>query len=98
MFFLPLTPFAGIDIDWEYPGAGDRGGAPEDIPNFVLMLKTLRETFKAAGREYGITLTIPSSFWYLRWFDLPGLLKYADCKSPYQSLIVKILTYIRAQL
>jgi hypothetical protein len=41
------------------------------------MLKTMRETFDAAG-GYGITFTIPSSYWYLRWFDLPGLLQYAD--------------------
>ncbi|KAL4861996.1 hypothetical protein BDV12DRAFT_203444 [Aspergillus spectabilis] len=25
-----------------------------------------------------ITFTAPSSYWYMRWFDLPGMLKYAD--------------------
>ncbi|KAK2013706.1 bacteriodes thetaiotaomicron symbiotic chitinase [Colletotrichum eremochloae] len=71
--------FDGLDIDWEYPGAGDRGGRDEDTANFVLLMKTLRNAFDAAStRHLGLTFTIPSSFWYLRWFDMPGLLQYAD--------------------
>ncbi|PGH18379.1 hypothetical protein AJ79_00446 [Helicocarpus griseus UAMH5409] len=70
--------FDGIDIDWEYPGAPDRGGKPEDTENFTLLMKTLRRTFNASPRQLGITFTIPSSYWYLRWFDVPALLKYAD--------------------
>ncbi|KAK1752214.1 hypothetical protein QBC47DRAFT_433206 [Echria macrotheca] len=76
--FVNLWGFDGIDIDWEYPGADDRGGTPADTENFVLLMKTLRQTFNASPRKLGITFTIPSSFWYLRWFDMPGLLKYAD--------------------
>jgi chitinase len=76
--FLNKYGFDGLDIDWEYPGAGDRGGHDEDTPNFVLLMKTLRTTFDASPRHLGLTFTIPSSFWYLRWFDMPGLLQYAD--------------------
>ncbi|KAL6229061.1 hypothetical protein BDW75DRAFT_246074 [Aspergillus navahoensis] len=76
--FLKQYGFDGLDIDWEYPGAGDRGGKPEDTANFVLLMKTLRETFDASGNKFGLTFTAPSSYWYLQWFDLPGLLKYAD--------------------
>ncbi|OHW99356.1 chitinase [Colletotrichum incanum] len=76
--FLNKYGFDGLDIDWEYPGAGDRGGKDEDVPNFVLLMKTLRNTFDASPRKLGLTFTIPSSFWYLRWFDMPGLLQYAD--------------------
>ncbi|KAI1852652.1 hypothetical protein JX266_002193 [Neoarthrinium moseri] len=76
--FLNKYGFDGLDIDWEYPGAPDRGGKPEDTANFVLLMKTLRLTFDASPRMLGLTFTIPSSFWYLRWFDLPGLLQYAD--------------------
>jgi chitinase len=66
----------GIDIDWEYPGAPDRGGHPDDVQNFVSMMKTIRQTFDASGSKYGLTYTAPTSYWYLRWFDLKGLSKY----------------------
>lgn len=38
----------------------------------------MRETFDASGSDFGLTFTAPSSYWYLRWFELPGMLKYAD--------------------
>ncbi|KAA8652731.1 uncharacterized protein ATNIH1004_001636 [Aspergillus tanneri] len=77
--FMKKYGFDGVDIDWEYPGAGDRGGNPADTDNFVLLMKTLRETFDSSAHgPYGLTFTIPSSYWYLRWFDVPGMLKYAD--------------------
>lgn len=71
-------PSLGIDIDWEYPGAPDRGGQKADTANFVSLLQTLRSTFNASPRTLGISFTAPSSYWYLRWFDLPSLIKYAD--------------------
>jgi chitinase len=62
----------------EYPGAPDRGGKEDDAKNYVELLKTLRTSFDNSGRELGLTFTAPSSFWYLRWFDLPNMMKYAD--------------------
>ncbi|KAK2764375.1 hypothetical protein FQN54_009069 [Arachnomyces sp. PD_36] len=59
--FMTKYGFDGVDIDWEYPGAPDRGGKEEDTENFVLLMKTLKETY-----------------WYLQYFDVPALLKYAD--------------------
>ncbi|EAW17011.1 putative chitinase [Aspergillus fischeri NRRL 181] len=76
--FLDEYGFDGVDIDWEYPGAGDRGGKPGDTKNYVELLQALRKEFDNSGRELGITFTAPSSYWYLRWFDLPGMLKYAN--------------------
>ncbi|KAK3326620.1 putative chitinase [Apodospora peruviana] len=78
LHFLETYAFDGIDIDWEYPGAPDRGGSPDDIPNFVLLMKTLRATLNTSPRRLGISFTVPASYWYLRWFDVPGLLQYAD--------------------
>ncbi|KAF4833579.1 Chitotriosidase-1 [Colletotrichum siamense] len=77
--FMTRYGFDGVDLDWEYPGAGDRGGSEVDTDNYVLLLKTLRETFQASPRgDYGLSFTIPSSYWYLKWFDVPSMLKYAD--------------------
>ncbi|KAF8908652.1 hypothetical protein CPB84DRAFT_1843537 [Gymnopilus junonius] len=68
--------FDGIDIDWEYPGAWDRGGVLADTENYVTFMEAVKTAF--ASRKYGLTFTAPSSFWYLQHFDLPGLLKHAD--------------------
>lgn len=58
--------------------APDRGGKKEDTANFALLLETMRKTFDNSGRKFGITITIPSSYWYLRWFDLPSMVEYLD--------------------
>ncbi len=68
-----------VDLDWEYPGAPDRGGKKQDTANYVLLLETMRKTFDRSDRGlYGISFTIPSSYWYLRWFDIPSMVKYVD--------------------
>lgn len=41
-------------------------------------MKDLRSKFKDSDRDLGLTFTAPSSYWYMRWFDLSGMLKYAD--------------------
>jgi chitinase len=76
--FMKTYGYDGIDIDWEYPGAPDRGGTPGDTQNFVLLMQMLRSTFDSSGMQLGLTFTAPSSYWYLRWFDLSGLIKYVD--------------------
>ncbi|KAK4442801.1 glycoside hydrolase [Podospora aff. communis PSN243] len=76
--FLNSYGFDGVDLDWEYPGAPDRGGNPDDGANYVELVKTLRSVFDASGRKLGITFTAPSSYWYLRWFDLPGMVQHVD--------------------
>ncbi|KAF9480725.1 hypothetical protein BDN70DRAFT_992516 [Pholiota conissans] len=73
---LETYGFDGIDIDWEYPGAFDRGGIPSDTENYVTFMKAVKTAFTPHG--YGLTFTAPSSYWYLQHFDLPNLMKYAD--------------------
>jgi len=76
---MVLYGFDGIDIDWEYPVAPERGGSPGDKENFVLLLADIRAGFNAAGHpNYGITFTSPSSFFYMQNFDIPRMLQYAE--------------------
>ncbi|KAF8816939.1 hypothetical protein BYT27DRAFT_6953579 [Phlegmacium glaucopus] len=75
--------FDGLDIDWEYPVAPERGGAPEDKANYPIFMSRVKAAFSSRG--YGLTFTAPSSYWYLQHFDLPSLLQSADW--------VNIMTY-----
>ncbi|KAG6836288.1 hypothetical protein H0H93_009428, partial [Arthromyces matolae] len=68
--------FDGVDIDWEYPVAPERGGVPQDKANYPIFMARVKAAF--APRGYQLTFTAPSSFWYLQHFDLPALLKSAD--------------------
>jgi chitinase len=76
--FMNYWGFSGVDLDWEYPGAPDRGGHPEDGENFVLLLKTLRSTFDKKAPDFGISFTIPTSYWYLRWFQVGKMYQYVN--------------------
>jgi chitinase len=76
--FMQKHDFDGVDLDWEYPVAEDRGGRPEDYDNYVTLLRRLRERLNKTGRHYGVTLTLPASYWYLRGFNLQGIEPYLD--------------------
>ncbi|KAL6237121.1 glycosyl hydrolases family 18-domain-containing protein [Aspergillus navahoensis] len=73
--FMKTYAFDGIDIDWEYPVAADRGGNAADFDNYVTFVKELRA---ACGTAYGITVTLPSSYWYMQNFDIVNLEPYLD--------------------
>ncbi|KAK4183327.1 hypothetical protein QBC35DRAFT_535808 [Podospora australis] len=72
--FLKRYNFDGVDLDWEYPGADDRGGTPADFKNFVSFLQNMSN---ALG-TYGISITLPASYWYLQHFDIVNLDKHVD--------------------
>ncbi|KAB5547199.1 glycoside hydrolase superfamily [Coniochaeta sp. 2T2.1] len=67
-FFLSV-----LDFLKEY-GAKDRGGVPEDFKNFVTFLSRMR----SALGSYGLSITLPSSYWYLQHFDIVNLVKHVD--------------------
>jgi chitinase len=50
----------GVDIDWEYPGADDRGGIPADYANFVTWMNQLRNRLNRSGRKFEVTITVVS--------------------------------------
>lgn len=60
---------------YRYPGADDRGGSVNDRVNFVSLLEEMRFSF---GSRYGISVTLPSSYWYMQNFDLLGMEQHLD--------------------
>ncbi|KAI0850294.1 carbohydrate-binding module family 18 [Daldinia vernicosa] len=71
--FLREYAFDGVDFDWEYPGADDRGGVETDGANFVQFLKELDDENKKQPVKYVVSFTAPTSYWYLRHFDLKAV-------------------------
>ncbi|KAI9372233.1 hypothetical protein BJX61DRAFT_553090 [Aspergillus egyptiacus] len=81
MGFMDRFGFDGVDLDWEYPGADDRGGRPEDVDNFPRMMDILKyhlQDHNQYSKKFGLSITVPTSYWYLRWFDLSALEPYVD--------------------
>ncbi|KAJ5372784.1 hypothetical protein N7517_004790 [Penicillium concentricum] len=68
----------GVDLDWEYPSAPDRGGTEDDAANYVILLAEMRKAFDHENPGWEISVTIPTSYWYLRGFDLEGMQRYTD--------------------
>jgi chitinase len=97
MNFMNEYGFDGVDLDWEYPQADDRGGSQGDKDNYVALVAQMRSAF---GSKYGITVTLPTSYWYLQHFDLVGLqpnvdwfnLMSYDCKFYNTSSLTSCLT------
>ncbi|KAM0718295.1 hypothetical protein Q7P37_006627 [Cladosporium fusiforme] len=73
--FMDAFAFDGLDIDWEYPSAPDRGGRPADKANLVALTKDLRQAF---GTKYGLSVTLPASYYYMRNFDVAGMQEHVD--------------------
>jgi spore germination protein YaaH len=73
--FMDNYGFDGVDLDWEYPQADDRGGVTADKDNYVSLVKEMRQAF---GSKYGISMTLPTSYWYLQHFDLKNIQDSVD--------------------
>ncbi|KAK3691994.1 hypothetical protein B0T22DRAFT_474971 [Podospora appendiculata] len=63
---------------WEYPVAPERSGQPADHQNYVSFLKNLRNALGQGGRRYGLTITLPSSYWYMQNFDIKAMEPLVD--------------------
>jgi chitinase len=62
----------------EYPVAPERSGTPADFVNYVTFLANLKAALVASGHAYGLSITIPSSYWYLRNFDIVRIAPIVD--------------------
>ncbi|KAE8453201.1 hypothetical protein EG329_011268 [Mollisiaceae sp. DMI_Dod_QoI] len=76
--FMETYGFDGVDMDWEYPGAEERSGKASDFDNYTKFLGNLRTALGSSGHRYGLSITIPTSYWYMRHFDIVGLSKVID--------------------
>lgn len=77
--FMNQYGFDGVDFDWEYPGASDRGGKDRDVDNYPKLLSVVRTAFKTHSKSnWGISITVPTSYWYLRWFNMEKLSDQVD--------------------
>ncbi|KAI1854021.1 hypothetical protein JX266_001162 [Neoarthrinium moseri] len=74
--YMDTYGFQGVDLDWEYPGAPERGGKKlADTRNLSLLVKEMRAAY---GIAYGISLTLAPDYWYLRWFDAKAMERNVD--------------------
>ncbi|KAF2256755.1 glycoside hydrolase family 18 protein, partial [Trematosphaeria pertusa] len=64
--FMDEYGFQGLDIDWEYPAAKERGGKEVDTDNQVALVKELHAAF---GDRFGLSSILAPDFWYLRGMD-----------------------------
>ena len=71
----------GIDIDWEYPSSSSAGisSSPNDIANFTLLMKDLREVL---GPDRLLTI---ATYAGVKYYDFNNVTKYLD--------FVNIMTY-----
>ncbi len=58
--------------------AQERSGNPSDFKNYVSFLENLKQSLKTGGHHYGLSITLPSSYWYLRNFDIVKMSKSVD--------------------
>ncbi|KAI4591932.1 hypothetical protein KJ359_012063 [Pestalotiopsis sp. 9143b] len=76
--FMAAKGYDGVDIDWEYPSADDRGGIAADFDNYVNMISRLRDRLNNLGIPKGLSITLPASYWYLQGFDIVNLEPHVD--------------------
>ena len=76
--FMSTYGFDGVDIDWEYPVAPERSGKAADYQNYPAFLSDLRTALNSNGHSYGISITLPSSYWYMKNFDIVKIANTVD--------------------
>lgn len=76
--FLDHYGLDGVDFDWEYPGAPDRGGNDDDGENYATFLKELDDVNSERAKKTIVSFTAPTSYWYLQYMELTDMMDYVD--------------------
>ena len=77
--FINTYNFDGVDIDWEYPGAENRGGRDGDFENLPKFIGNLRKALQSSGTgRTGVTMALPVAYRYLRHFDIKKVAPHVD--------------------
>lgn len=77
--YVSETGLDGIDIDWEYPGEPDIEGIPagsdDEGANYLYFLVELKA---ALPDDKVLSITAPSSYWYLQAFPIYDMAEVVD--------------------